>query len=169
MARGGWLPRAGGRPPRFLRTGHRCAIGLSEAHLRAARRDARHTLEGDAEVPSGIAGVRTQEATFRVLADGDPNVDAALASRGGLLAAAEVADAAPATALRPKGAMLRAAAALPRLSGRGSRLRRCVRGDRGCFARRAAVCSRLPPGRQSGTSLARRVLISPRRAVVSWR
>jgi len=43
-----WLAVAGyrvlpGRPPRFLRTGHRRAIGLSEAHLQAVRRDARYT------------------------------------------------------------------------------------------------------------------------------
>ena len=54
-------------------------------------------------VPSGIAGPASAKATVRVLADGDPNVDATFASAGGLLAAAEVADAAPATALRPEG------------------------------------------------------------------
>jgi hypothetical protein len=37
MARRGRLPRAAGRPPRFLRTDHRRAISLSEAHLQAAR------------------------------------------------------------------------------------------------------------------------------------
>src|SRR5689334_25046321 len=50
VARGGRLPRGAGRPPRFLSTGHRRAISLSEAHLQAARRDARHTLGREAEV-----------------------------------------------------------------------------------------------------------------------
>jgi len=90
MARGGRLPRAAGRPPRSLRTGHRCAIGLSEAHLQAARRDARHTPEREARgcpsiafVPSGLAGPAGARATFRVPAEGDPDVDVAVASAAG--------------------------------------------------------------------------------------
>jgi hypothetical protein len=42
-------------------------------------------------------------ATFRVLAEGDLDADAALAFAVGSPAAAEVADAAPATALRAEG------------------------------------------------------------------
>ncbi len=42
-------------------------------------------------------------ATFRALAKGDLGADAALASAGGLPAAAGVADAAPATVLRAEG------------------------------------------------------------------
>ena len=87
MARGVRLPRAAGRPPRFLRTGHRRATSLSEAHLQAARRDAGHTLGREAEgvlhsllFHRGSRGLRAQRATFRVLAEGDADVDAALAS-----------------------------------------------------------------------------------------
>src|SRR6266576_3563247 len=90
MARGGRLPRAAGRPPRFLRTGHQRAISLSEAHLQAARRDARHTLGREAEgvllsllFHRASRVLRAQRATFRVLAEGDPDVDAALASAVG--------------------------------------------------------------------------------------
>jgi hypothetical protein len=49
MTRGVRLPRTAGRPPRFLRTGHRRATSLNEAHLQAARRDARQTLGREAE------------------------------------------------------------------------------------------------------------------------
>ena len=90
MARGGRLPRTAGRPPRFLRTGHRRATSLSEAHLQAARRDAGHTLGREAEgvlqsllFHRASRGLRAQKATFRVLAEGDPDVDAALASAVG--------------------------------------------------------------------------------------
>ena len=90
MARGVRLPRTAGRPPRFLRTGHRRAISLNEAHLQAARRDARHTLEREAEgilqsllFHRASRGLRAQRATFRVLAEGDPDIDAALASAVG--------------------------------------------------------------------------------------
>ena len=90
MARGGRLPRAAGRPPRFLRTGHRRATSLNEAHLQAARRDAGHTLGREAEgvlqsllFHRASRGLRAQRATFRVLAEGDPDVDAALASAVG--------------------------------------------------------------------------------------
>ena len=90
MARGGRLPRTAGRPPRFLRTGHRRATSLSEAHLQAARRDAGHTLGREAEgvlqsllFHRASRGLRAQRATFRVLAEGDPDVDAALASAVG--------------------------------------------------------------------------------------
>src|ERR1700758_234540 len=75
MARGARLPSAAGRPPRFLRTGHRRAFSLSEAHLQAARRDARHTLgrESDGVLQSLLFHrasrvLREQGATFRVLA-----------------------------------------------------------------------------------------------------
>ena len=87
MARGGRLPRTAGRPSRFLRTGHRRATSLSEAHLQAAQRDAGHTLGREAEgvlqsllFHRASRGLRAQRATFRVLAEGDPDVDAALAS-----------------------------------------------------------------------------------------
>jgi hypothetical protein len=90
MARGGRLPRAAARPPRFLRTGHRCAIGLSEAHLRLRGRDARHTLEGDAELvleslcSIGHRGTSDRKGDIsRPWPEGDPNVDAALASAMG--------------------------------------------------------------------------------------
>ena len=87
MARGGRLPRTAGRPPRFLTTGHRRATSLSEAHLQAAQSDAGHTLGREAEgvlqsllFHRASRGLRAQRATFRVLAEGDPDVDAALAS-----------------------------------------------------------------------------------------
>ena len=87
MARGVRLPRTAGRPPRFLRTGHRRATSLNEAHLQAAQRDARHTLGREAEgvlqsllFHRASRGLRAQRATFRVLAEGDPDVDATLAS-----------------------------------------------------------------------------------------
>ena len=87
MARGVRLPRTAGRPPRFLRTGHRRATSLSEAHLQAAQRDAGHTLAREAEgvlqsllFDRASRGLRAQRATFRVLAEGDPDADAALAS-----------------------------------------------------------------------------------------
>ena len=90
MARGVRLPRTAGRPPRFLRTGHRRATSLSEAHLQAAQRDAGHTLGREAEgvlqsllFHRASRGLRAQRATFRVLAEGDPDVDAALASAVG--------------------------------------------------------------------------------------
>ena len=110
MARGGRLPPGRGRPPRFLSTRHRRAIGLSEAHLQAARKDCRPALGSEAlggvrQTPlfhRASRGLRAHRATFRVLAEGDPKVDAALAFRGGVLAAAEVADAVPATALTPE-------------------------------------------------------------------
>ena len=90
MARRGRLPRTAGRPPRFLRTGHRRATSLSEAHLQAARRDAGHTLGREAEgvlqsllFHRASRGLRAQKATFRVLAERDADVDAALASAVG--------------------------------------------------------------------------------------
>src|SRR2546423_14985162 len=90
MARGGRLPRGAGRPPRFLRMGHRRAISLSEAHLQAARRDATHTLGREAEgvlqsllFHRASRGLRAQRATLRVLAERDPDIDAALASAVG--------------------------------------------------------------------------------------
>ena len=109
MARGVRLPRTAGRPPRFLRTGHRRATSLSEAHLQAARRDAGHTLGREA---GGVLqsllfhrasrGLRAQRATFRVLAEATPTSGGGARFRGEPLAAAEVADTAPATALRPE-------------------------------------------------------------------
>jgi hypothetical protein len=90
MARGVRLPRTAGRPPRFLRTGHRRATSLSEAHLQAAQRDAGHTLGREAEgvlqsllFHRASRGLRAQRATFRLLAEGDPDVDPALASAVG--------------------------------------------------------------------------------------
>ncbi len=126
MARGVRLPRAAGRPPRFLRTAHRRATSLSEAHLQAAQRDAGHTLGREAEgvrqsllFHRASRCLRAQKATFRVLASrGRPRRRRGARFRGELLAAAEVADAAPATALRPEGPCC-AAAALPRLSVSG--------------------------------------------------
>jgi hypothetical protein len=67
-------------------------------------------------VPSGITRPPTARATFRVPDRGRPQRRRGARFRSGLLATAEAADAAPATALRPKGAVLREAAALPRLS-----------------------------------------------------
>ena len=85
MARGGRLPRTAGRPPRFLRTDHRRAIGLSEIHLRAARRrsSVRPRVSLNRLFHRASRGVPAQRATFRVLAEGDPDVDAALASAMG--------------------------------------------------------------------------------------
>src|SRR5437763_10396301 len=110
MARGGRLPRAAGRSPRFLRTGHRRAISLSEAHLQAARRDARHTPGREAEgvleslfVPSGIAGPASAKGDIPRPGRGRPRRLRGARFRGGLLAAAEVADGVPANALTPEG------------------------------------------------------------------
>ena len=110
MARGGRLPRIAGRPPRFLRTGHRRAISLSEAHLQPARRDAGHTLGREAEgirqslwFHRASRGLRAQRATFRVLAEGDPDVDATLASAVGCPPPPRSLTPPPATALRPDG------------------------------------------------------------------
>ena len=110
MARGVRLPRAAGRPPRFLRTGHRRATSRSEAHLQHAQRDAGHALGREAEgvlqsllFRRASRGLRAQSATFRVLVEGDSDVDATFASAVGCSPGAEVADAAPATALRPEG------------------------------------------------------------------
>ena len=118
MARSGRLPRTAGRPPRFLRTGHRRATSLNEAHLQAARRDAGHTLGREAEgvlqsllFHRASRGLRAQRATFRALAEGDPDVDAALASA--------VSSSPPPRSLTPP---------RPPLSdqrGRAARLRRC--------------------------------------------
>ena len=126
MARRGRLPRAAGRPPRSLRTGHQRAISLSKAHLQAPRRDARHTLEREAE--------------------GDPDIRGAR-SRGGLLAAAEVADGAPGQRSQTRGAVLRAAAALPRLSGCGNE--RAVVRSSACVASTRRID--LVPDRFAGT------------------
>jgi len=54
-------------------------------------------------VPSGIAVLRAQKATFRVLAEGDPDVDAALASAVGCSPPPRSLTPAAATALRPEG------------------------------------------------------------------
>ena len=120
MARGGRLPRAAGRPPRFLRTGHRCAIGVSEAHLRLRGRDARHTLEGDAEgvlesllFHRASRDLRPQGRHFASLAEGDPNVDAALASAMGCSPL-------PRSLTPPRPPLSDQRAVLPRLSGSDS-------------------------------------------------
>ena len=139
MARGVRLPRTAGRPPRFLRTGHRRATSLSEAHLQAAQRDAGHTLGREAEgvlqsllFHRASRGLRAQRATFRVLAEGDPDVDAALASA--------VSCSPPPRSLTPprpplsdqrgRAARLRA---LPRLSESGSPRRQRRRRGHDCF------------------------------------
>jgi len=64
---------------------HRRAIGLSAAHLQAARRDAdtRSGVSFDALFHRASQGLRAQRARVRVLAEGDPDVDAALASTVG--------------------------------------------------------------------------------------
>src|SRR5436305_411922 len=111
MARGGRLPRTAGRPPRFLRTGHQRATSLSEAHFQeAAQRDAGHTLGREAEgvVQSLLfhresRGLGAQRATFRVLAEGDPDVDAALASAVGCSPPPRSLTPPRATALTPEG------------------------------------------------------------------
>ena len=109
MARGGRLPPTAGRPPRFLRTGHRRATSLSEAHLQAARRDARHTLGREAEgvlqsllFHRASRGLRAQKGDIPRPGRGRPRRRRGARFRGGLPAAAEVADAAPATAPRPE-------------------------------------------------------------------
>jgi hypothetical protein len=93
-------------------------MSLSEAHLQAARRDARHTLGREAErcpsiafVPSGIAGPASAKGDIPRPGRGRPRRRRGARFRGGLLAAAELADAAPATALTPHG---RCCARLPR-------------------------------------------------------
>jgi hypothetical protein len=108
MARGGRLPRTAGRPPRFLRTGHQRAISLSEAGLQAARRDTGHTLGREAEgvlqsllFHRASRGLGAQRATFRVLAEGDADVDAALASAVGCSPPLS-SRCPPPTALRPE-------------------------------------------------------------------
>ena len=125
MARGVRLPRTAGRPPRFLRTGHRRATSLNEAHLQPARRDAGHTLGREAEgVLQTLLFHRASRGPASAKGDiprpgrGRPRPRRGARFRGELPAAAEVADAAPATALRPEGPCC-AAAALPRLSGSG--------------------------------------------------
>lgn len=135
MARGGRLPRAAGRPPRFLRTGHQRAISLSEAHLTQGRAEGRqrHTLGREAEgvlqsllFHRASQGLRAQRATFRILAVGDPDVDAALASAVGCSPPPRSLTP-PRPPLSDRGAVLREAAALPRLSGRGRHVA-CERG-----------------------------------------
>ncbi len=129
MARGGRLPRTAGRPPRFLRTGHRRATSLSEAHLQAAQRDAGHTLGREAEgvlqsllFDRASRGLRAQRATFSVLVEGDPDVDAALASAVGCSPPPRSLTPPRAPLSDPEGpcCAAAAAAALPRLSDTGS-------------------------------------------------
>jgi hypothetical protein len=109
MARGVRLPGAAGRRPRFLRTGHRRAISLNEAHLQAARRDAGHTLEREAEgilqwlCSIGQRGASERKGDIPRPGRGRPRRRRDVRFRGGPPAAAEVADAASATALRPEG------------------------------------------------------------------
>ena len=118
MARGGRLPRAAGRPPRFLRTGssacYRPKRDTSPGCAQTLEREAEGVLESP--FPSGIAGVPGAKGDIPRPGRGRPRRRRVARFRDGLLAAAEVADAAPAAALRPKGAVLREAAALPRLS-----------------------------------------------------
>jgi hypothetical protein len=91
MARGGWLPRAAGRAPRFLRTGS-SARYQPERDTSSGRAEGRqtHTLGHEAEAVlqsllfhRASQGLRAQRATFRILAERDPDVDAALASAMG--------------------------------------------------------------------------------------
>jgi len=81
----------------------------------------RRGREPDESFRSGTSRPRSCAlARFRVLAR--KTLALTRRFRGGGPAAAEVADAAPATSLRPEGAVLREGAALPRLSGRDSAL-----------------------------------------------
>ena len=81
-------------------------------------------------VPSGIAGPASAKGDIPRPGRGRPRRRRGARFRGELPAAAEVADAAPATALRPKGPCC-AVAPLPRLSGSGS-LERCDSGLPDC-------------------------------------
>jgi hypothetical protein len=86
MARGGRLPRAAGRPPQFLRTGHQRALSLSDAHLQAARGTPGTRSSVRPRVSfnrSCCTGPASAKAAFRVLAEGDPDVNAAPASAVG--------------------------------------------------------------------------------------
>jgi hypothetical protein len=127
MAGGGRLPRAAGRAPRFLRTGDQRAISLSEPHLEAARRDARHTLGREAagvlhrSSPIGHRGPESAKGDIPRPGRGRPWRRRGARFRGGLHAA-EVADAAPTTALRPDGprcARLRCCPDCPGLAAAG--------------------------------------------------
>lgn len=121
MARGGRLPRAAGRPPRFLRTGHQRAISLSDAHLQAARGtpDTRSSVRPRASFNRSCStGHRARERKGGIPRPGRgrPQRRRGARVRGGLFAAAEVADAGPGHRSQTRRAVLRDAAALPRLS-----------------------------------------------------
>jgi hypothetical protein len=115
MARGGRLPRAAGRPPRFLSTGHQRAISLSDAHLQAAREtpDTRSSVRPRASFNRSCStGHRACERKGGIPRPGRgrPQRRRGARVRGGLFAAAEVADAGPghrSQTRRPSCAMLR--------------------------------------------------------------
>ncbi len=109
MARGGRLPRAAGRPPRFLRTGPSARYQPERGTSIRPRGGTPDTRSREAEgvrqsllfhrASQGLRAQRRHSASW-------PRATRRRRGarfRGGLLAAAEVADAAPATALRPKG------------------------------------------------------------------
>jgi hypothetical protein len=102
-------------------------------------REAEGVLESP--FPSGIAGVREQRAIFRVLAEGDPTVDAAFASAMGRSPLPR--------SLMPsghrsqtKGAVLHEAAALPRLSDSGGAEQQPRHRHHGSFALQAVALLR---------------------------
>ena len=88
---------------------YRRATSLNEAHLQAARRDAGHTLGREAEgilqplCSIGHRGACERKGDIPRPGRGRPRRRRDVRFRGGLPAAAEVADAAPATPLRPEG------------------------------------------------------------------
>jgi len=97
-----------GRSPRFVRTGQRRAISLSEAHLQAARRDARHTIEREAEGvlhryrSVGHRGAPERKGDTPRPGRGRPRRRRGARFRGGPLAAAENAPRRP-PAIRREG------------------------------------------------------------------
>ncbi len=156
MARGVRLPRAAGRPPRFLRTGHRRVTSLNEAHLQAARRDAGHTLGRDAEgilqsllFHRASRGLRAHRATFRVLAEGDPDVDAALASAVGCSPPPRslTPPRPPLSDQRARAARRCGAAQIVRNRQRDRRRRGCC--SHACYIRRMASSGRYELGREA--------------------
>ena len=97
MARGGRLPRAAGRPPRFLRTGHRRAISLSEAQSPGCAQGRQTHARGGRGCPwiAFSVGHRMRAGAKGRFASwpGRPRCRGGVHFRDGLLAAAEVANA----------------------------------------------------------------------------